>query len=167
MKTIIALIDQTNEIVGKTVSWLVLGMVLTMFCVVILRYFFNTGWIAMQESISYMHGMVFLLAIAYTLKHDAHVRVDIFYRNFQQRTQSWINLFGTLFLLFPMGVFIIWVSWDYVVNSWEIKEASREAGGLAGVYLLKSVIIIAAILFLLQGLSQCLKSLLTLQNKSS
>ncbi|NIR25762.1 MAG: TRAP transporter small permease subunit, partial [Gammaproteobacteria bacterium] len=115
-------------------------MVLVTFAVVLLRYLFNTGWIAMQESITYMHALVFMLGAAYTLRHDGHVRVDIFYQKFSPRTRAWVDLLGTLLLLLPVTLFIAWVSWEYVSTAWALKEGSRETGGLPGVYLLKTAI---------------------------
>lgn len=113
----------------------------------------------MQESILFMHALVFLLGAAYTLKQDAHVRVDIFYRKLGTKGKAWVDLLGTLFLLMPVSLFIFWVSWDYVASSWSLLEGSREAGGLPGVYLLKSSILIMASLLLLQGLAMLMRSL--------
>ncbi len=77
-----------------------------------------------------MHAAVFMLAAGYTLARDAHVRVDVFYRDFNQRQQALVDACGAAFFLLPVGAFFIWSSWDYVVTSWEIREGSREAGGL-------------------------------------
>lgn len=146
-------LEAVNEWVGRAVSWLSLGMVLVAFAVVVLRYAFDLGWIAMQESITYMHAALFLAGAAYTLKHQGHVRVDIFYHRFSVRTQAWVDLFGTLLLLFPVCLFVFYVSWDYVAQSWELREGSREAGGLGGVFLLKSLILVMAGLLLMQGVA--------------
>ena len=118
-------INQLNEWVGKTISWLTLFMVITTFVVVILRYAFDIGWIALQESVSYMHALVFMLGTAYTLKHNGHVRVDIFYQRCSVKTQAWIDCIGTLLLLMPVTGFIIWSSWGYVADSWAVQESSR------------------------------------------
>ncbi len=155
-------LDQLSEWTGRGIAWLTLGMVIVTFTVVILRYLFNVGWIAMQESITYMHALVFMLGAAYTLRHDGHVRVDIFYQKFTPRGRAWVDLLGTLLLLMPVTVFIAWVSWEYVATSWELLEGSRETGGLPGVYLLKTAIPLMAVLVLLQGLSLGLRSLLVL-----
>lgn len=153
-------IDALNDWCGRTISWLTAAMVLVYVAVVVLRYFFNLGWIAMQESVTYMHAIVFMLGAAYTLKQDGHVRVDIFYRRFSPRGKAWVNLLGTLFLLFPTFGFILWISWEYVAVSWELMESSRETGGLPGVYLIKTLIPVAAALFLLQGAALGVRSLL-------
>ncbi len=144
---------------GQLIAWLTLAMVLTTFSIVILRYGFSTGWIAMQESVVYMHALVFLIGIPYTLKYDGHVRVDIFYSKMSPRNKAWVNLLGTIFLLFPVTIFIAWSSWDFVAASWSMGEESGEAGGLPGVYLLKSCILIMTLLLLIQGVSQFLLNL--------
>jgi TRAP-type mannitol/chloroaromatic compound transport system permease small subunit len=143
---------------GRAVSWLTLGMVLVTFLVVILRYVFDIGWIALQESVNYMHALVFLVGAAYTLKHNEHVRVDIVYSRLGPRGQAWIDLIGSLFILVPVMVFIIWTSWEYVLDSWSVLEGSREAGGLPGVFLLKSVILVMAGLLILQALAMVLRN---------
>ena len=102
-----------------------------------------------------------MLGAAYTLKHDGHVRVDIVFQRCSVRTQGWINLFGTLFLLMPVAGFILWSSWEYVGDSWAVKESSRSSGGLPGVFLIKTLIPTMACLLLLQGLSLAARSLLT------
>jgi TRAP-type mannitol/chloroaromatic compound transport system permease small subunit len=155
-------IDAMSEWSGRIVAWLTLLMVLVTFLVVVLRYVFNMGWIAMQESITYMHAVVFLIGTAYTLKHDGHVRVDIFYREMGPKAKALVNLLGTLLLLFPTAVFIFWISWEYVAESWSVRESSREAGGLPGVFVLKTVILVMAVLISLQGISELLRSILTL-----
>lgn len=153
-------LEQFINWTGRLVSWLVLAMVLFMFCVVVLRYGFDMGWIALQESISYFHSIVFLMGAAYTLQHDGHVRVDIFYSRLSETAKAWVDLFGHVFILMPVMVFIIWVSWPYVMNAWEVKESSREAGGLPGVYLIKSVILIMAALLIVQASALSLRAIL-------
>ncbi|HEC07275.1 MAG TPA: TRAP transporter small permease subunit [Thiolapillus brandeum] len=134
-------------------------MVLVTFAVVVLRYALDTGWIAMQESITYLHSLVFMLGAAYTLRHQGHVRVDIFYQKFSERGRAWVNLLGTLLLLFPMMSFIVWISWEYVAESWKVMEGSREAGGLPGVFLLKTLLLLMPVAMMLQGLALLLRSL--------
>jgi len=160
-------LEKITDITGRYVSWLTLAMVLMTFSIVILRYVFNTGWIAMQEAVTYMHASVFMLAAAYTLQLDAHVRVDIFYQKMSATGKAIINLLGTFLFLLPVCGFILWVSWEYVLNAWEIKESSREAGGLPGVYLLKTQIIIMAILLITQGIAIVLKTIIQLFDVSA
>lgn len=159
---VIRLIDGTNQRIGSAASWLTVAMVILMAAIVALRYVFNLGWIAMQESVGYLHAIVFMLGAAYTLKCNGHVRVDIIYQHCSLKARAWIDFFGTLFLLVPVCSFIAWSSWDYTHAAWAIREGSREAGGLPGVFLLKTIIPVMAGLMLLQGLSLALRNLLVL-----
>ncbi|QKQ28121.1 TRAP transporter small permease subunit [Candidatus Reidiella endopervernicosa] len=137
-------------------------MVITTFSVVLLRYLFDIGWIAMQESITYMHALVFLIGAGYTLRHNGHVRVDIFYRKMGERSRSWVDLLGTLLLLLPLSGFILWYSWEYVTASWSLLEGSRGAGGIPATYLLKSAILIMGLLLIVEGAAKILHCLLVL-----
>ncbi|MCG8487539.1 MAG: TRAP transporter small permease subunit [Chromatiales bacterium] len=156
--------DQINERLGQAISWLSLLMVLVTVTVVVLRYVFELGWIWLQESVTFMHAALFLVGAAYTLKHEGHVRVDIVYRKFTERGRAWVDLIGTLTLLLPVCLFIFFVSWDYVAKSWALYEGSREVGGLEGVFLLKSLILVMAVLLVLQGVSLAVRSLSLILN---
>jgi TRAP-type mannitol/chloroaromatic compound transport system permease small subunit len=158
-------LEAIAEFTGRLVAWATLLMVLVTFAVVLLRYAFNTGWIAMQESITYLHALVFMLGAAYTLEHDGHVRVDIFYQKFDERGRAWVNLLGTALLLYPLMIFILWISWDYVSESWKVAEGSREAGGLPGVFLLKTLLLLMPGAVMLQGLALMLRSLAVIRGK--
>lgn len=158
-------IESFIDLIGRGVSWLSLALVLLTCLVVLLRYVFDTGWIAMQDAISSLHATLFLLAAAYTLKYDEHVRVDIFYQQLGDRGRAWINLLGALFVLFPVCIFIFWISWIYVAESWRILESSSETGGLPGVFLLKSLILLMAVLLMLQGIALILKNISVLLEK--
>lgn len=158
-------IDAVTELVGRSISWLTLVMMIVMFAVVILRYLFNSGSIAMQESVMYLHAAVFMLAAGYTLKNDGHVRVDIFYREMSAQRKALVDLLGSLLLLTPVMIFMGWVSWQYVVNSWSVMEGSPEAGGIHGVYLLKSLILGMVGLMLLQAVAETLRNLLVVLGK--
>lgn len=153
-------IDSLNEWIGTTVSWLTLIMVVVTFTIVLLRYAFNFNSIAMQESVSYMHALVFMLGAAYTLKTGAHVRVDIFYQRCGKTVRAWIDCCGVLFLLLPVSGFILYSSWHYVVESWSIYESSSNSGGLPGVFLIKSTIPLTACLLILQGVSMFIANLM-------
>lgn len=155
--------DRINEWSGRALSWLTLLTVLTTFLIVVLRYGFNWGSIAMQEAVIYFHAAVFMGGVAYTLRHNEHVRVDIFYNGWSARTRAWVDLIGTLVFLLPFCGFILWSSFDYVIGSWALLEGSREAGGLPLVFLLKSFIPLMAILLVLQGLSMIARNLKTLR----
>jgi TRAP-type mannitol/chloroaromatic compound transport system permease small subunit len=147
---------------GRTVSWLSLLLVLVTFIVVVLRYVFDSGSIALQETTTYFHATIFLVGMAYTLQHDAHVRVDIFYSRLSKQGQAWVDLCGALFLLLPFMLFISWISWEYIVDSWAVMEGSREAGGLPGVFLLKSLILVMTSLLSLQALTQVARNIETI-----
>ncbi|MBT8063683.1 MAG: TRAP transporter small permease subunit [Xanthomonadales bacterium] len=126
-------------------------MTLLTFGIVVLRYGFNLGWIWLQESVVYLHAMVFMVAAAWTFQCDDHVRVDIVYRERSDRYRAWVNLLGTGLFLVPFSVFLLVIGWDYVAASWATGEASREAGGLPLVFLLKSLILALPALLLLQS----------------
>lgn len=158
-------LDGINETFGRIVSWATLAMVIVQFIVVIMRYVFNVGSIPIQESILYYHGIVFLLGAGYTLKRDGHVRVDIFYREASPRRKATIDLFGVLIFLIPVCVMIMWFSWSFVINAWNILEGSQEPLGLHLVYLLKSLIIAFAVLVLLQGIALGVRSIYVLMGK--
>ncbi|MDX1795474.1 MAG: TRAP transporter small permease subunit [Hydrogenovibrio sp.] len=147
---------------GHWVSWGLLSLVILSATVVILRYGFNEGSIALQETVLYNHALLFMLGMAYTLQQDKHVRVDVFYGNFSKARRAWIDFLGGLFFALPMLAFIIWASWDYVMMSWHIQEASAEAGGLGYVYLLKTVILIMSGLMSFQVLSMIAEAYLVI-----
>ena len=107
IKQVLSTFNKINVSLGKLVSWLVLFMVITVFGIVILRYVFSIGWIWLQELVTWMHAMVFLLVAAYTLSEDAHVRVDVFYRRWSKNAQRRVNLFGSLFCLCPVSLFLV------------------------------------------------------------
>ena len=159
----VRLIDRLNDAVGRGVAWLTLAMVLITFAVVLLRYVFAIGWVGMQESYVWLHGIVFMLGAGYTLLHQGHVRVDILYRDAAASRKALVDLFGSLLLLLPVVGLIFVVSLGYVADSWMRLEESREAGGLPGLFLLKTVILGFCVLLGLQGLSLAGRSLLVLR----
>ncbi len=152
-------LDRLGSACGKLASGLCLLMALATGLVVLLRYGFNWGSQALQESVNYLHAAVFMLGAACTLQCDAHVRVDIFYRRLSPRTQAWIDCIGSIVLLAPMCVFIFWVSLPYVANAWSIRESSADPGGLPAVFLLKTLIPVLAATLLIQGLAEILRRL--------
>lgn len=141
-------------------------MVLLESLIVLLRYGFDFGSIAMQESVTYLHACAFLLGTAFALQADEHVRVDIFYSKFSPRKQALVNLIGGMLFLVPFCLFVIYSSTGYVEQAWAIKEASAEADGIAAVYLLKTLIPLFAMLLLLQALAEILRSILQLAGLS-
>jgi len=150
-------IDGLNRRLGRGVAWLVLAMVLVQFGVVVLRHVFSIGFVAMQESVLYLHGTLFMLGAGYTLLNDGHVRVDVFYRDAKPRTKAIVDLAGALLFLLPVCVLIVWYSWDYVLGAWSVAEGSREGSGLPLTFLYKTVIWVFAASLGLQGCSMALK----------
>jgi TRAP-type mannitol/chloroaromatic compound transport system permease small subunit len=158
-------VDRLNDTIGRGVAWCTLAMVSITFLVVVLRYVFSLGWVSMQESYVWLHGIVFMAGAGYTLLHDGHVRVDIFYRDKGPRFKAWVDLGGVLLLLLPVVVLVFAKSWDYVLVSWVKLEESREAGGLPALYLLKTFIWAFCVLVALQGLSLAARSALILAGR--
>ncbi len=150
-------IDRINDMMGRAVAWLTLVMVLVTVVIVVLRYGFNEGYIWMQESVRFMHTFVFLLCASYTLLHNGHVRVDVFYSTMSERRKAMVDIFGSLVFLIPVCTVIIYYSWSYVLNSWAGLEGSLEERGLHAVYLLKTCIWIFAATMILQSLSRIIK----------
>lgn len=165
MIKLVRIIDKISELTGTSVAWLTFVMMLVTCVVVVARYVFDVGSIALQETVIYLHGIVFMLGIAYTLKNRGHVRVDIFYQKFSPRTRAGIDLAGTLLFLFPLAGFILWSSLDYVYFSWSIRETSPEPGGLPAVYFLKTLIPLMAVMLALQGLAEAIRCLLVILGK--
>lgn len=140
-------------------------MVVVTFVIVVMRYVFDAGLIWLQESVIWLHSAVFMLGAAYTLKHDEHVRVDVFYRSSSATRKAWVDLLGVLFFLLPVCGFLLVKSWDFAAVSWSMKEASRESGGLPYplVPMAKSILVAMPFVVGLQGVSLLLKSLMTIR----
>ncbi len=155
-------IDRLNELFGYALSWCMAAMVLSTFLVVVLRYFFGTGWAWLQEVPVYLHAILFLGAAGYGLLRDSHVRVDIFYRKMTERKKAWVDLLGVFVLLFPTLGVIFYQAWPYVLDSWRVKEVSPE-GGIPAVFLLKTWIFVYCVALALQGLSLAIKSVRALK----
>ena len=166
---IISALDRFTEWTGRGLALLTLVLTAVMFTTVLMRYGFKINDLqigdwrlprqSMEESVLYFHCMLFMLASAYTLREDAHVRVDVFYRNFSPRTKAVVDLLGALFFLLPMACFILYSSLDYVEFAWRLKEKSQEAEGLPWLYLLKTLIPLMGGLLILQGVVEALRNL--------
>lgn len=146
-------IEKFNRTIGLGIAWLALLMALVVFIVVVLRYGFNTGAIWLQESALYMHGLLFMLAAAYCMQQGQHVRIDIFYSSWSLRRRALVDLGGTLFFLIPVATFSFLIAWEYVANSWQYLEKSREPTGLPFVYLLKTTLLVMPVILFIQGLA--------------
>lgn len=123
LQNITAAIDRFSEWTGRILSWLTLLLVLVQFAIVVGHYIFHSGSIFFQESLLYMHSMIFLGVAAYTLRHNGHVRVDVFYSRFSEKAKAWVNLLGVLLFLFPMAGVIGWMAWPYVGARGKILKA--------------------------------------------
>jgi TRAP-type mannitol/chloroaromatic compound transport system permease small subunit len=164
--TIADKLERFIDFTGRSVSWLSLLMVVTTFVVVVMRYLFDSGSIAIQESVAYMHAILFLVGAAWTLQQDAHVRVDIIYAKCSAKTRALIDFGGSAILLLPLTLFIAYISWEYVADSWDVLEGSREAGGLPGVFILKSFILVMSALLVLQAIANMLKAFTVFRGES-
>ncbi|MDE0790090.1 MAG: TRAP transporter small permease subunit [Woeseiaceae bacterium] len=158
------MLDRFSALLGKASAWLTLFMVIVTFVVVVMRYVFDAGLIWLQESVVWMHAVVFMVGAAYTLQCEEHVRVDIFYRQMSPQRQAWVNLVGVLVFLLPLCVFLGWKALDFVAVSWRLQEASRESGGLPYpmIPLLKSILVVMPVMVALQGiviLSRCVRTI--------
>jgi len=164
---VIKKINRFSDCLGRFVSWFVLAIVLITFAVVVMRYAFNTGSVFLQESITYFHNYVIMLAAGYALLKGAHVRVDIFYRPASAKKKAWVDLLGFIFLMLPTCLFIFYIAWEYVVASWSILEGSQEAGGIDARYLFKTSILLMPALMILQGIAESLKAILVIKGYES
>ena len=155
-------IDRVIAAIGWAAAWCCLYVVIAEFAVVVMRYALGIGSIKLQESVLYAHAGLFMLAAAWTLQVDGHVRVDIFYAQASARRRALIDLIGAVVFLLPFAVVLVLLSVPYAGRSWAIFEHSREASGLPFVYLLKTLIPLFAVLIGLQGAAQALRAALIL-----
>lgn len=146
-----AAFDAVTRKTGRAVMWILLAMALMQFAVVVLRYVFGVNFIFMQESITYMHGAVFLLAGGYALLTDDHVRVDILYREASPRRKAMVDLAGTYLFLVPVCLLLLWTASPYVARSWAVGEGSNESSGIQALFILKSFIPAFAVLLMMAG----------------
>ena len=158
--------DRISELFGRITAWLTILMVIMTGVVVVLRYVLDAGYIWMQESIIWMHAAVFMLGAAYTLRHEEHVRVDIFYRNMGPRRRALVDLGGVILFLLPVCGFLAYSAYDFAAAAWSMHEITREPGGLPypAIPLLKSVVMITPVTLALQGVSMILRSLAMLRS---
>lgn len=159
MKAFIRIIDGISETIGKAVSWLTALLVVVVCYDVFTRYFLKNSLVAVQELQWHLFAIIFLLAAPFTLKHDKHVRVDVWYARCSPRKKAWVNFIGSLLLLIPFCIVVVYSSWDFVANSFAVRETSPDPGGLPARYLLKALIPFSMILLLFQGVAEMLKSL--------
>ena len=155
-------LDGLAEQTGKAVSWLALLLTLVTVYDATMRYGFRSGSVAIQEAEWHIFALIFLLSAAYTFKHDAHVRVDIFYARMSTRGKAFIDTAGALLFLLPFSFLVIYTSIGFVENSWAVSEGSGDPGGLPARYILKAMIPLGFGLLFVQGLNDLIKNLLRL-----
>ncbi|WP_419657406.1 DctQ13: C4-TRAP dicarbooxylate transporter [Desulfosarcina variabilis str. Montpellier] len=160
IKMITGIIDRSNELVGRVVSWVSLLLVLVVFVDVVMRYAFKISFVFTQELEWHLFAFIFLIGAGYTLLHDGHVRVDIIYQRLGTKGKAWINLIGVIFFLIPGCLLVISTSWKFVGNSFSIMEGSPDPGGIPYRFIVKGTMTVGYILLLLQGISMGLHALL-------
>jgi len=159
------LIDTLLERIGRAAAWLTLLVTLTMAGTVAARYLFDSGSQLARDAVVWMHAAALMLGLGYTLVHDEHVRVDLLSRHWSVRRRAAVELGGTLLLLAPFSLLLLFGSLGYVGASWRVFESSRETGGLPGVFLMKTLIPLAAALLLLAGLARAARALAVLRGE--
>ena len=162
MTTFADRIDRFTRAIGRAVAWLALAIVLTQFALVLARYVFSFGSLWLTQSVIYGHATLIMLAAAWTLSAGGHVRVDVFYAHASPRAQAIVDMIGSLLLLMPFALVLIWLSVPYAARSWAILERSQEVGGLPLVFLLKTLIPLFAVLMALQGVVQAIRAWMSL-----
>jgi len=159
MKPLLALsrvIDFVNEHVGRLVYWAILVMVLVSAANATSRYALNMASNAWLELQWYLFALVFLLCSGYTLLHNEHIRIDVVSSHLSRRTQVWIDVFGLIFFLLPMSLFIMWLSWPIFMNAWRSGEISGSAGGLIR-WPVRLLVPLGFFLLSAQGISELIK----------
>jgi TRAP-type mannitol/chloroaromatic compound transport system permease small subunit len=158
-------IDIINERVGRGVSWCTLALIVVVCTDVFCRYLLlrTSPWVMELEW--HLFALIFLLGAGYTLKHDAHVRVDVFYENFRARDKAEVNIWGSLFFLLPWSALIVFFGIHFTRHSWLLGEGSENPGGLPFRFLIKSAIPLGFFLLFVQGIGEILRSVLTLREK--
>jgi len=151
-------IDLFTTAIGRAVAWLALVIVVLQFALVVARYVFGFGSIWLTETVVYANAALFLLAAAWTLRAGGHVRVDVFYAQASARRRALIDLAGSIALLLPFALVLLWLAAPYAARSWAILERSQESSGLPLVFLLKTLIPAFAALMALQGVSQAIRA---------
>ncbi len=167
IQAIISTLNSINEFVGRSVAWLNVLLIILICYDVFMRKLFKITSVAIFEMEWHLFAMIFLLSAGFTLKHDRHVRVDVFYGRFSKRVKAWVNLTGTLLFLIPLCWMTINSGWLFTKFAYVIHEQSSDPGGLPARYLIKAVIMVGFFFLLLQALSLALQSVLEITTKKS
>jgi len=158
LRLLVRLIDGFNEKIGIVISWLTTLLVLVVCYDVFTRYFLRSSSVAVQEMEWHIFAVIFLLGAAFTLKHEGHVRVDVFYSVMSPKSKAIIDLLGGLVFLIPFSILVIWTSQGFISMSWAIQETSPDPGGLPYRYLLKAMIPVGFVLVLMQGVAMTIRA---------
>lgn len=163
--TLVRLISGLNLVIGNVFSWLAVGIVAVCFTVVVQRYVFATSFVWMQDLYVWLNGVMFMAVAGFALLRNDHVRVDIFYRAASPQRRAMVDLFGVFVFLFPFAFVVAVYGWPFVARSWRYGEGSVNPGGMPALYVVKSFIIVFAVLVALQGLAMALRSILVLSGR--
>ena len=150
------LIDRMNERIGHVFYWLVLATVLISAANAVVRKTLNVSSNAFLEIQWYLFSAVFLFLAGYTLMRNEHVRIDVIAGRLSKRAQTWIDIVGTVFFLFPMAFLLMWLSWPVFVDAYQRNEISTNAGGLI-IWPARLLVPIGFLLLIVQGLSELIK----------
>lgn len=150
-------VDEILDIIGKLSGLLIFVLIFFIFTSVILRYFFSIGFTWLQDLYIWTHAIIILLGISYTLKQNEHVRIDLIYRNSSVKYKKIINLFGLIFFGLPFCYIILDSGLSYFLRSYQLKETSKEIGGLPNLFILKFFIFFMGVSLFFQVLNLILK----------
>jgi TRAP-type mannitol/chloroaromatic compound transport system permease small subunit len=150
-------IDDFIDFVGRITAWSSFALAAVMGGNVLLRYAFHTGSVWSQELEWHLMAPICLFGMSYALRHGEHVRVDVLYASFTNRTKHLVGIITAL-LAIAISLIVIKLSWNYVLQSWDIGEGSANPGGIPARYVLKAMIPIGFALFALQSLAEGIHS---------
>lgn len=165
MENTITFLESINERVGRIAAWSTVLMVGLLFFLVVMRYGFGSFNQQLSELTTYFFGISFLFSSGYTLKHDSHVRVDLFYAKWNERQKAIVDLIGTVFFLFPWCIVAMITCWKYAYTSFEMGESSSQPSGLPMIWVLKFIILLGFVFLFIQGIAMVLRSIATLRRK--
>jgi TRAP-type mannitol/chloroaromatic compound transport system permease small subunit len=151
--------DRFSDYIGKISATLMLLLLANVFYDVVARYFFKYSSIGLQELEWHIFASMFLLGIAYTLKEEGHVRVDILYEKLSLKNRAWINCIGCVLFLIPFCALIIWYSYDFALESYHLNETSGDPGGLSHRWLIKAMIPLSTLALVFSALGMLVKNL--------
>jgi TRAP-type mannitol/chloroaromatic compound transport system permease small subunit len=165
LATIVRAIGALNRVVGLALSWLSLAVVLVCFAVVVQRYFLHTTQLWLQDLYVWLSGAMFTGVAGFALLRDDHVRVDILYRPWSPKKKAIADLFGVVVFLLPFVIVVGTYGYTFVARSWRLFEGSANIGGMPGLFILKSFILVFCVLVGLQGIAMALRAILVLNDK--